>query len=296
MADRMMALRVFVRVARLRSFSRVAQELELSQPSISRIVATLEREVGAALFTRSTRALSLTEAGSEYLRRVEPALRSLDEADQVARGTGELRGVLRVAAPSSFADRVLLPRLNEFLASNPKLRIALLINDQRQDLVNEGVDVAFRFGSLGDSTATARRLGRVERIVVASPTYLRRSGRPKVPAELSSHKVIAGPMAGEGWVFEKDGRRVSLRLEGRLVISANGGAVTAAVEGLGIALTGAVAARNELQNGSLVRVLSDWHMGFVDVHAVFASGRATKAGARALADAIQRQFSEVAIL
>jgi len=292
MADRMSALRLFVRVARAGSFSRAARELGLSQPSASRIVATLEKEIGAALFTRSTRALSLTEAGAEYLARVEAALVALDEADLAARGTGELRGVLRIAASSSFTERVVIPRLDEFLRRNPKLRIVLLVNDQRQALITEGVDVAFRFGSLGDSTATARRLGCVERVLVASPAYLRLAGRPNTPADLNSHAIISGPMAADGWTFEKGGRRVSLRLEGRLLVSANEGVVAAAVAGLGIATTGIIAARNELANGSLVRLLPDWQMGSVDVHAVFPAGRTAKAGARAVADHMTGAFRE----
>jgi len=284
MTDRMSALRVFVRVARSGSFSRAARELELSQPSASRIVAALEREIGATLFTRSTRALSLTEAGAEYLGRVETALAALDEAEQAARGTGELRGVLRVAASSSFTERALIPRLDEFLVRNPKLRMVLLVNDQRQALVTEGVDVAFRFGSLDDSAATARRLGSIERVLVGSPAYLRRAGRPKAPADLKSHAIIEGPIGTDGWTFEKDGRRISLRLEGRVVVSANESAVAAAVTGLGIATTSIIASRNELANRSLVRVLPDWQMGSLDVHAVFPAGRAAKAAARALAE------------
>ena len=292
MTDRIVALRLFVRVARAGSFSRAARELGLSQPSASRIVATLEKEIGAALFTRSTRALSLTEAGAEYLARVEAILAALDEADLAARGTGELRGVLRVAASSSFTEHAVIPRLDDFLGRNPKLRIVLLVHDQRQALITEGVDVAFRFGSLGDSTAIARRLGSIERVLVASPVYLRRAGRPKAPADLNSHAIIAGPMGTDGWTFEKDGRRVSLRLEGRLVVSANEGAVAAAVAGLGITTTGIIASRKELANRSLVRVLPDWQMGAVDVHAVFPSGRAAKAAARALADHMSGAFRE----
>jgi len=292
MSDRLSALRLFVRVARSGNFSRAARELGLSQPSASRIVAALEKEVGALLFTRSTRALALTEAGAEYLGRVEPALAELEEADHAARGTGELRGIIRVAASSSFTVHVVIPRLDDFLRHHPKLRLVLLINDQRQALISEGVDVAFRFGPLADSTATARRLGSIQRVLVASPAYLRRAGRPKIPADLNSHAIVVGPMGSDRWTFEKDGRQVSLRLEGRVVVSANEGAVAAAVAGLGIASTGIIASRKELANRALVRVLPDWQMGSVDVHAVFPSGRAAKAAARALADHMVGAFGD----
>jgi DNA-binding transcriptional LysR family regulator len=284
MADRMSSLRVFIRVARSGSFSRAARELGISQPSASRTVALLEKEIGVTLFTRSTRALSVTESGAEYLTRVEAALAALDEADHAVRNTGELRGVLRIASSSSFTEHMVIPRLAEFLARNPKLRVVLLVNDQRQALITEGVDVAFRFGSLGDSTATARRLGSIERMLVASPAYLRRAGRPKVPAELNSHAIIAGPTGTDDWTFERQGQRVSLRLESRLMVSANEGAVAAAVAGLGIANTGSIASRREIANGALVRVMPEWQMGSVDVHAVFPAGRAAKVAARALAD------------
>ena len=168
MTDRMSALRVFVRVARSGSFSRAARELRLSQPSASRIVAALEREIGATLFTRSTRALSLTEAGAEYLGRVETALTALDEAEHAARGTGELRGVLRIAASSSFTEHALIPRLDEFLGRNPRLRVVLLVADQRQALVTEGVDVAFRFGSLAAESGASNACWSHRRLICAA--------------------------------------------------------------------------------------------------------------------------------
>ena len=292
MSDRLSALRLFVRVARAGNFSRAAREFGLSQPSASRIVATLEGEIGASLFTRSTRALALTEAGVEYLARVEPVLAALDEADHEARGTGELRGVIRVAAASSFTVHAVIPRLPDFLKDHPRLRVELLMNDLRQALISEGVDVAFRFGPLDDSTATARRLGSIQRVLVASPAYLRRAGRPKVPADLNSHALLVGPMAADRWTFEKNGRQVSLRPEGRLVVSANEGAVAAAVAGLGIASTGIIAARKPLANRKLVRVLPDWETGSVEVHAVFPAGRASKAAARALADHMLGAFAD----
>src|ERR1700756_1073120 len=129
MSDRLLSLRLFVRVARLRSFSLAGRELRLSQPSVSRIISALEDEVGAALLTRTTRGVSLTEAGSDYLARIEPILLALEEADHAARGTGELRGILRVAASSAFAIRGVLPRLARFTDLHPGLRVEFTLND-----------------------------------------------------------------------------------------------------------------------------------------------------------------------
>jgi len=127
-------------------------------------------------------------------------------------------------------------------------------------------------------------------VLVASPAYLRRAGRPKAPADLNSHAIIAGRWVPPAGHSRRDGRRVSLRLEGRLVVSANEGAVAAAVAGLGITTMGIIASRKELANRSLVAVLPDWQMDSVDVHAVFPSGRAAKAAARALADHMSGAF------
>jgi DNA-binding transcriptional LysR family regulator len=286
MSDRLLALRLFARVARTGSFSRAGRELGLSQPSASRIAAALEREVGAALLTRTTRAVTLTEAGADYLARVEPILAALEEADHAARGTGELRGVLRVGLSSSLAVREVIPRLSALMSRHPALRVELLMNDQRQDLVIEGVDVALRFGMLGDSNATARLLGRVPRLLVASPAYLERAGMPATPDDLASHSVILGPagIGSAGWAFERDGRMALARIEARLSVSMNEGSVAAAVAGLGIASTALLGCRTELANGTLVQVLADWRMELAELRAVFPAGRAATPAARAFTD------------
>jgi DNA-binding transcriptional LysR family regulator len=286
MSDRLLALRTFVRVARLGSFSRAARELGLSQPSASRIVSHLERDVGAALMTRTTRALTLTEAGTDYLARVEPLLAALEDADHAARGTDELRGTLRVGLSSSFAVREVIPRLPAFMARHPALRIDLAVDDQYQNLVVEGVDVALRFGALTDSTATARLIDASPRLLLASPAYLRRAGTPRKPADLAAHAVIVGPTGGAPgvWSFAQQGRRTSVRIDGRLTVSSNEGAVAAAIAGLGIVSTVIWGCRSDLENGRLVRVLADWNAELVELHAVFPAARAAKAAARIFAD------------
>jgi DNA-binding transcriptional LysR family regulator len=294
MSDRLFALRLFARIAHTGSFSRAGRELGLSQPSASRIAADLEREVGAALLTRTTRGVALTEAGSDYLARIEPLLAALDEADHAARGTGELRGTLRVALSVNFGVREVIPRLPDFMQRHPALHVDLLMDDRRHDLVNEGIDVALRWGALTDSSATARRLGASPRVVVASPAYLATAGSPDTPESLANHEVIVGPLgAGLGWwSFERDGRTTSVRVEGRLTTSTNQAATVAAVVGLGIVSLGLWNCRPELASGALVEVLADWHLKPIELHALFAAGRAAKPSARAFADYLASALSE----
>lgn len=294
MNDRLSALRVFIRVAHLGNLSRAARELGLSQPSASRILATLERDVGAILLQRTTRAMTLTEAGADYLARVEPILAALEEADHAARGTGELRGLLRVAMSSTFGVREVIPRLPAFLDRHPALRIDLSINDRYQDLITDGVDIALRLGPLGDSSAIVRKLGQAPRVVSASPAYLARAGTPAAPEELREHAVIIGP-GGAGpnaWSFSRDGRRVAIRVRGRITTPANEAATAAAVAGIGITVTSLWGCRSELEQGTLVQILGDWRLDPVELHAVFAAGREATPAARAFTDYLARELRQ----
>ena len=286
MNDKLLALRLFVRVAHTGSFSAAARELDLSQPSVSRIIAALEADVGAALVTRTTRAVTLTDVGSDYLIRAEAVLASLDEADHVARGSKELRGELRVAMSSSFGVREIIPVMPAFLERHPSLKISLLMSDQRQDTLKEGADVALRLGVLADSSATARLIGRTQRLVVASPAYLKAKGKPETPADLAAHVAIVGPAGTTAgtWSFEKGGQRVSVRINSRLAVSVNEAAIAAAVAGMGVVTTALWGCRAELASGSLVQLLPDWGMGEVEVHGLFTPGRLPKPSARAFVE------------
>ena len=286
MNDKLLALRLFVRVARTGNFSAAARELDLSQPSVSRIIAALEKDVGEALVIRTTRAVTLTDVGNDYLIRVEAILASLDEADHAARGSRELRGSLRVAMPASFGVREIIPVMPGFLARHPSLNVSLLVSDQRQDTIKEGVDVALRLGELADSSATARLIGRTQRLVAASPAYLKASGTPRTPADLASHAAIVGPAGTSAgtWSFQKDGQSVSVRINNRLTVSANEAAVAAAVAGIGVVTTALWGCRAELAGGSLIRLFPDWQMGDVEVHGMFTPGRQPKPAARALVE------------
>lgn len=286
MIDRFFSLQLFIRVARTGSFSAAGRDMGISQPTASRIVANLEKQVGVALLTRTTRAVTVTEAGAEYLSRAEEILSALDEADHAARGTGELRGILRIASSTSFAVRTLMPRISRFTNLHPALRIEFILNDEKQDLVGDAVDVAVRVGSLADSSAIARRIGTLHRTLAASPAYLEKAGVPTEPAELTKHTLIVGPASRsmEAWIFKKNGKATSIRVEGRFILTGGEGATAAAVAGLGILSAGVLGVLKELQSGHLVRVLPDWEMGTADVHVVLPAGRSAKPSARAFAN------------
>jgi len=295
MNDRFASMQLFVRVARSGSFSAAAREMGMTQPTASRIVAALEKQVGAALLTRSTRAVTLTEAGADYLARSELILAALDEADHAARGTGELRGTLRVATSPTFASRTIMPHLADFADRHPKLRIEFALDDARHDLIGESVDVAVRIGALNDSSVLARKVGTIRRVLVASPTYLAKAGAPATPSDLTEHTLIVGPAgrSSEAWSFRKNGKSTSIRIQGRFIINATEVATAAAVAGLGIYSTGERSILSELQSGALVHVLPDWEIGSSDINAILPAGRVAKASARAFVDFIVAQMREI---
>jgi DNA-binding transcriptional LysR family regulator len=295
MNDRFTSMRLFVRVARSGSFSVAAREIGITQPTASRIVAALEKQIGVALLLRSTRTVTLTEAGADYLARCEAILAALDEANHAARGTGELRGTLRVAASPSFASRTIMPKLAKFSDRHPKLRMEFSLDDARHNLIEDSVDVAVRIGSLDDSTAVARKIGTLHRVLVAAPSYLARAGAPSVPAEITKHTLIVGPAGGssEAWSFRKARKAVSVRIQGRFVISATETASAAAVAGLGICSTSQGSVRAELRSGALVRILPDWEVGSADINVILPAGRAAKASARAFAEFIAERVHEM---
>ncbi len=294
MSDQFQALRLFVQIARTGSFSKGAREMKLSQPTASRIMALLEEQLGTALFARSTRALVLTDAGSSYLARVRPILDALEEADNAIRGGDDLRGTLRVGVSSVLASRAIVPRLDAFLARHPDLFLELAIDDQRQDLIQDGIDVAIRLGKLPDSSAVARLIGRWPLIVVAAPDYLAKHGIPETPEALADHVfVIAGPVAGKELLFRQGNRQVTVQPKGQIAINGAEVALSAVRAGLGIAVASLPSFSQDLTAGGLVRLLPDWHLGDIEAHAVFANGHNAKPAARAFVEHLVAEWRSI---
>lgn len=212
----------------------------------------------------------------DYQERLDPILSALEEANHAVRGTGELRGHLRVGAALSFAMQEVVPRLPAFLEPHPKLRIDFVTADKRQNLVGDGIDVALRFGRLPDSTMIAKKLADSRRVVSASPAYLERCGTPQTPADLAQHDSILVPSSATaaGWTFARAGKRTSVRVDGRLAFS-----------------TSFLGCRAELESGTLVELLPEWSLGSVEVNAVPPGNHRAKASARAFVEYLADSFS-----
>lgn len=184
MSDRLQELSVFTRVAESGSFSRAGRELGLSQPSVSRIIGELEARLGVTLLLRTTRRITVTDAGALFLDRAREILSQIEDAEDAARGLDSLLGIIRLAIPVVYGTREIIPRLPKFLEMHPLLRVEMSVVDARQDLLAEGADVAIRLGELDDSAFGARKLVTLQRMLVASPAYLKARGTPKTPASL----------------------------------------------------------------------------------------------------------------
>src|SRR5271168_2684850 len=285
-------LRLFTRVARLGSFSAAARESGLSQSQASRLIADLEAELGARLLARTTRAVVPTEAGAEFLARMDPILAALDEAANSVREGEDFRGVLRISTPTSFGVRDVIPRLAGFAAKHPNLHIQLQLEDRRQDLVRDAVDVAIRLGRLPDASATAKLIARIPRMGVAAPSYLAREGTPAEPSDLARHRIVGGTATAvpTAWLFERAGEETRLDLEPHFSTNDNEGAIAAAVAGLGVTSTSGWSCRREREAGQLVRLFADWSMTDIEVHAYFPMGRETRAAVRAAVEHLAALF------
>lgn len=293
MSDRFLDLALFVRVAETGSFSRAGRELGYAQPTVSRMIGGLEARLGVKLLLRTTRQVVPTEAGTMLLERARGVLADVEDMENAVRRSDGLTGMLKVATPVTFGAREIAPRLGPFLAAHPSLRVELLMADRRVDLLDEGVDLAIRLGPLDDSSFVSRRIASAPRYLVASPAYLARRRAPASIADLQGHDIISGRSPGiDIWSLrDAAGGETSVKLEARLVATSTEGLLAAAVAGFGIAMTSAFACRMELARGELVRILPDFQLPTIDVHAVSPLGRKPPAKVRLFIDHIVEVMS-----
>ena len=182
--------------------------------------------------------------------------------------------------PSTIGYKLVIPRLPAFLTNHPRLRLQLVLEDRRQDLVRDAVDVSIRLGKLDDSSATVQRLTSIPRVLLAARSYVDQAGAPSTPSDLAHHRIIGGPSGTAGWTFERNGERMTIDLQPFLTVNDNEGMVIAAIAGIGICSTAMKTTRPEVCDGSLVELLTEWKRPDVDVHAYFPLGRGTRLAAR----------------
>ena len=292
--DRLAAIEAFVRVAETHSFSEAARRLHASQSAVSRAVSGLEAELGARLLHRTTRSLTLTEAGRGYFERAARILADLGEANlAVTQLQAAPRGRLRVNAPMSFGFLHLAPALPDFLALYPELAVDLSMSDRFVDLIEEGVDVAVRIGALEDSSLIARKLAPIRRVVCASPAYLKARGTPLEPDDLKQHDCLCNSNIAvqHEWRFAAaDGKIWPVDVHGRL--SANNGDALriAALKGLGRANLPTFIVGADLQAGTLVTVLDEFGVQDLAMSAVYPPGRHLSPKVRAFVDFLADRF------
>ncbi|MBJ6765001.1 LysR family transcriptional regulator [Myxococcaceae bacterium JPH2] len=288
--DDLLGLACFARVVEHRSFSRAATVLGVSKSVVSSRVSRLETRVGERLLIRTTRKLSVTDAGLKVYSHVS---RMLQEAGAATRGASDAeRGTLRLNAPVSFAQMYLAAPLARFLAAHPHTTVEVSLSDRLVDLVEERVDVALRISRLRDSSLVARRLASTALHVCASPAYLKRRGTPERPEDLLHHDCLrySHLRMQDEWRFYGPEGRIPIPVSGPLA-AGNGSMLREAVaHGVGLAVLPRFMVAEDLRSGRLVTVLDDFAPRPVSIYAVHASGRAPAPRVRALLDVLAAEF------
>lgn len=285
--DRLHELEVFVAVADAGSFAKAGTRLRLSPPAVTRAISALEERLGAQVFRRTTRSLSITDVGQRFLESTRRVLTDLDLAEKEAVGeTSTPHGHLTVTASVTFGRSALLPLVCAFLNQNPRVSVAIMLLDRVANLVEEGMDVAIRIGPLPDSSLIAKKLGYVRRLLVASPAYLSRRGTPQTPAELRLHSIIAftGLMANREWRFEDGRNGKSVSFMPRLQINDAIASITAAEMGDGITVALSYTVAEKIRAGLLVPVLDGFAPPPVPVNLVYPQDRMISPKVRAFVD------------
>ncbi len=268
----MHGMRAFVAVAEAESFSIAAARLGVTQSTVSKQVAALERHLRARLLNRTTRSLTLTSEGSAFYEAALRALAAIDEAEGSVGPTREAKGLLRLTMPLTLAEARLIPIIADFLALHPRVEIDLRLSDHALNLVADNIDVALRVGRLVDSGLVARRIGMARRVIVASPAYLARAGCPQTLADLGGHNCLAYTLlsGGSRWSFANG---ESVAVSGTLRTDSPHALRGAALAGIGIALNARWLFERELAAGTLVAVLPDHVPEPMVIHAVLPSVR-----------------------
>ncbi|MGY3585199.1 DNA-binding transcriptional LysR family regulator [Bradyrhizobium sp. USDA 4341] len=287
--DRIDAMQAFIAVADLEGFAPAARKLGLSPSAITRLIAALEERLGARLLQRTTRQVTLTDAGSRYLERARRILADVEEAeDAVESERTRPEGRLVISAPFGFGRLHVSPVVTAYLKRYPDVGVDLRLSDRRINLVEDGVDLAVRLGHLPDSNLVARHVGQMRRIVVASAGYLKLRGEPKRPADLTAHDTIQfGAMtATPDWRFMEDGQEIRITPTPRFTSNSSDAAIQYAEQDGGLTRVMAYQAAESLKARRLRIVLAEFEQPPVPIHVVYPTSRLLSAKVRTFIDLV----------
>jgi len=284
-------MEVFARVVREGSFSAAARSMNQTPSAVSKQIGRLEDRLGARLFNRTTRRLSLTEVGAAFHERAERILTEIEEAEQaVSHLSMAPRGTLRLDVPTGFGRLYVAPLLREYIDRNPEVRVDVTLNDRYVNITEESIDLVIRIGELSDSSLIARRLAANRRLVCAAPVYIARYGQPAQPAELVNHNCLVYTYRAQrnDWPFLSQGQDPAkpqiVRVTGNLETNNAEALLATALAGLGIALLPLWLIGPDLEAGRLVHILPEYHGPDSAIYAVYPPGRHLSPKVRSFVD------------
>lgn len=280
------SMQTFVKVAETSSFAEAGRQLHMSPPAVTRAISALEEQIGTRLFTRTTRIVRLTEAGTRYFEDCRKILADIEEAEAAASGSYvRPTGVLNITASVLFGQQFMVPIMTEFLRKNPEVAIRALFVDRVVNLVDEGIDVAIRIGHLPDSSQSAVRVGKVRQVICGAPSYFAQHGIPQKPADLAQHSITTatGSFAALDWQFGMDLKQ-KVHVTPRLFCSTYDAVIRATLDGWGLSRVLSYQIGEHLVAGRLQTVLAEFEQDPLPIHMVHPEGRRASAKVRAFID------------
>jgi len=295
--DRLKAMQTFVQIADQGSLTRAAEALDSSLPAVVRSLAALEAHLGVRLFHRTTRRISLTEEGRHYLQSARDVLAAADAADSaLSADAAEPAGHLTITAPVLFGHMYVAPAIVRFLQRHERMRCSVLLHDRPVNLLEEGVDVGIRISALEDSSLVAQQLGSIRRVVVASPAYLDRHGRPKHPRDLARANCICiQPTTVGQWRFREQGRPFTVPVSGNLEFNHNAPAAEACAAGMGFGMFLSYQVLSLVEQGRLEVVLEGFEAPPRPVSLIYPHARLLPARTRVFIDWMKAEFEGLAL-
>ena len=287
------AFRVFVRVAETESFSLAAKQMGIGQPAVSKLVSTLEDHLGARLLHRTTRSITLTDEGREFLTHARRAVAATDFAlERVDKVKGKASGLLRLSCQTGLARLQVVPRLTDILESFPDLDIDLMLQDSWPNLVEHGIDLRIHVGEIEDNTVITQLIGHSPIGLYASDSYIQKHGLPEVPTDLERHQIIhfTGFNKQRHWNFLKNRQHESYELKGRLGIDNLDALREAVICGVGITTGPEWMFKHDMGKHAVTQLLSDYDMGKVALYAAYPSRRFVPQKVRVFIDYLRAEY------